>query len=72
MTKQIAKADVLKLMRKAQGDLSLRSWAASIGISVAYLSDVYRGKREPGPGILARLGLEKVEASYRQKSKGTP
>ena len=33
--------------------------AAQLGISDAYLSDVRRGLRRPGPKILAALGLSR-------------
>lgn len=62
--------DVLKLMWKAQGDDSMRAFAASFGVTVAYISDIYKKRRDPGPSVLERLGLEKIEAplSYRRKA----
>lgn len=55
----------------------LRSWLAQygsqkalavrLGVSVQYLNDVLRGRREVGPAVLAGLGLEKV-VTYRPAS----
>lgn len=36
--------------------------ADMIGISKAYLSDVLRGRRDPGPAILKFLGLVKFQS----------
>lgn len=38
---------------------SALAWAAAAGISPAYVSDVRKGRREPGPAVLAALRLEK-------------
>ena len=35
-------------------------WAAKYGISSQYISDVLRGRREPGEAILKSLKLKKV------------
>lgn len=43
--------------RKAGGQ---KAWAAAQGISPAYVSDVLHAHRDPGPAILAALGLVKV------------
>jgi hypothetical protein len=64
------KEDVIKKLKTQQGKDSLRSYARSIGCSAAYLSDVYRGNREPGPLILDHLDLEKtvtVKTEYRRR-----
>ena len=53
------KEDVIKQLKAAQGDSSLRAYASSIGCSAAYLSDIYNNRREPGQKILDELGLEK-------------
>lgn len=60
--------DVRKLLVKQMAGKSLREFGSSHGLSAAYLSDVLRGNRNPGPTILDILGLEKelvAEASYR-------
>lgn len=54
------KADtIIAMLKREQGDLSLRQFSAVLGVSAPYLSDVYRGYREPGPTILKRYGLAK-------------
>ena len=50
---------VMARMRKLQGKQSLRQFAKSIGVSVAYLSDIYRNRRDPGPAILDILKISK-------------
>lgn len=37
-----------------------RSWAGCHCVSESYVSDVIRGAREPGPGVLKGLGLVAV------------
>ena len=46
-------------------DGSAAAWAARVGISAAYVSDVRRGLRQPGPSVLQALGLQRV-VSYRE------
>jgi transcriptional regulator with XRE-family HTH domain len=38
---------------------SLRQYAKALDVSPAYLSDVMRGNRDPGPKVLAALGFRK-------------
>jgi transcriptional regulator with XRE-family HTH domain len=45
-----------------------KDFARANMISESYLSDVLNGRREPGPRILAALGLEKV-VLYRGKQE---
>jgi transcriptional regulator with XRE-family HTH domain len=55
------KEDVVKKLQAEQEaqKLSLRQYAKTLNISAAYLSDVYRGRRDPGPALLEHLGLER-------------
>jgi transcriptional regulator with XRE-family HTH domain len=55
------KEDVVKKLQADQEaqKLSLRQYARTLNISAAYLSDVYRGRRDPGPALLEHLGLER-------------
>ncbi len=55
------KEDVVKQLQKEQESrkLSLRAYARDLNVSAAYLSDVYRGRRDPGPALLEKLGLER-------------
>ena len=48
--------DFIHLMRKRQGTRSLREYASSLGVSAAYLSDIYLGNPAPGPKIATALG----------------
>ncbi len=57
--------DVLRTSIKAAG--TQRELAAQLGVSEQYLSDVLRGKREPGPLILEGLGMRQQPASYVEK-----
>lgn len=58
--------DVLARLRgaieKAGGS---SSWARENDCSASYVSDVLGGRREPGPAILRRLGLE-CDKVYRE------
>ena len=50
---------------------SLRKWAASAGVSPAYVSDVLHSRREPAGAICAALGIERrvlTTVSYRRAS----
>jgi transcriptional regulator with XRE-family HTH domain len=53
--------DVLDMLKKKQGDRSLRRFAEELEISAAYLSDIYRGNRRPGKSVLLHLGLAEQE-----------
>jgi hypothetical protein len=54
--------DVVRRLKAEQGGKSLRQFAKVVGCSAAFLSDVYNGKREPGPKLLERFGLTKQES----------
>lgn len=49
------------VIRKRQGKQSLREFAKGLGMSAAYLSDVLRGNRDPGPRLLEFLRLERTK-----------
>lgn len=57
--KSLSLSQVLALLRKRQGDRSVREFAGELGISHVYLSHIYSGKREPGPVVLDALGLRR-------------
>lgn len=60
-------SDVIKILQAKQGEQSLRQFAGKVGCTAAYLSDLYRGNRQPGKKIMKFLGLKKtrtVETSY--------
>ena len=39
---------------------SQKAAAAHLGVSAAYLSDVLRDRREPGPKLLSALGMKRT------------
>lgn len=63
------KTDVLTMLRghisyeKSQKDL-----AVEMGVSQAYVSDLLKGNRDPGPKVLAFLGLRKIVV-YKRASQ---
>lgn len=68
--KPINAADVRGILkRRAQKLGSERKLAESFGVSYAYMNDVIRGKRRPGPKILARMDLREVRF-YVLKGEG--
>jgi hypothetical protein len=44
---------------------SLRMAAKGLGVSAPFLSDVLRGRTEPGPRILKKLGFRRVTVFFR-------
>lgn len=44
-----------------------KAWSEEHGLSESYVSDVLRGKVEPGPGILEALGLRRVVLYERRR-----
>ena len=59
---------VIKTIRRKSAEHgSQRAFAKSIGVSPAYLSDVLKGRREPGPKILDALGITR-RATYAPTS----
>jgi transcriptional regulator with XRE-family HTH domain len=62
----IDREHVNELIRRKQGERSLRSFAKATGFSAAYLSDVLHGNREPGPRLLKVLRVRKIKSvTYR-------
>lgn len=58
--------DYLVLLVSRQG--SQKDAAQAWGISAAYLTDVLKGRRDPGPKLLKALGIRK-EVTYREEPK---
>lgn len=48
---------------------SMRAFARKLDVSVAYISDVLNGHRDPGPSILEHFGLEKVTSVDYRKAR---
>ena len=51
---------IARLRAKCEVIGGQNKWAAKYGISSQYISDVLRGRREPGEAILKSLKLKKV------------
>lgn len=62
MTVVIDRKGLLAMLRERQKGRPLREWAAEINVSHAYLADVLKGNREPGPSILIYLHAKKQKA----------
>ena len=56
---KLTREEVVKKLKEKQGTRSLRRFAEELGISAAYLSDIYLGRRGVGPKVLQFLGLAK-------------
>lgn len=61
--------DPLKVLTERLKGRSKVDLAAELGISEAYLHDLFNGRREPGPTVLDALGLER-KVTYRRKGNG--
>jgi len=60
MKSTFIKAEVVRMLKKQQGDLSQTDFAKIVGVSKQYLGDIYAGRRDPGPKVLNYLRLEAV------------
>ena len=70
--RKIGDEDVINTIRAGQGDKSLRTYASELGITPAYLSDIYHGRRSPGKTVLDHFGIKKtrrtvVEFTFERK-----
>lgn len=66
----LTRKQVIAKLKEAQGDDSLRIFGQKVDVTASYISDIYLGRRAPGPKILKFLGLEvapeKFERTYRK------
>lgn len=60
----VTEDQVLAALKAKQGNMTLREFAKKIGVSAAYISDIYRRNREPGKKILAFLGFGKESSRH--------
>lgn len=60
---------VIKKMRKRQGEKSGREFARELGVTPAYISQIYAGARKPGPSILKAMGLVTEETIKEPKTR---
>jgi transcriptional regulator with XRE-family HTH domain len=57
--KILTQDEVLRRLREKQGERSMRKFAILLGISVSYLSEIYKKTRNPNPAVLKALGIGK-------------
>jgi hypothetical protein len=57
------------LRQQAQAHGSQKALAAHLRINPAWLSDILRGRRDPGQKLLEALGFRRV-VSYERKEEG--
>ena len=63
--KALTVEELLALMKKIQGEKTNTEFAANLGISKQYLSDLYSGRKIPSDTVSGALGFEqKVETRY--------
>lgn len=55
--REITHAEVIQTLRQDIGALSLRAYARKRGFSVAFISDVLRGRRDATERLLRPLGI---------------
>jgi hypothetical protein len=69
MKKTLTLEDVIAEMKRRQGKRTNADFARELGVTNAYLGDIYLGRRTPGPAILGPLGLvaeKRSEIVYRR------
>lgn len=59
--------EVLQMIKSRQGDRTAKEYADELGVSAAYLSDVYNRKRYPAEKILAPLKLKRTYGFVRTR-----
>lgn len=57
--KYYRKHEVMIILRRRLGKRKQRDFARELGISEQFLTDVLRGRRDPGDKMLACLGLQR-------------
>jgi DNA-binding XRE family transcriptional regulator len=63
--KALTVEELLGLMKKIQGEKTNTEFAAEIGISKQYLTDIYNGRKVPSDTVSAALGYTpRVETRY--------
>ena len=63
--KALSVEELLNLMKKIQGEKTNTEFAAEIGISKQYLSDIYKGRKVPSVTVSSAVGYKpQVETRY--------
>jgi hypothetical protein len=69
--KALTVAELLALMKKIQGEKTNTEFAAELGISKQYLTDMYSGRKAPSDNVSSQLGFQqKIETRYIPSSAG--
>ncbi len=69
MKKRLTLQDVIALLRKQADEAgSQKLLAAKLEVTPQYITDILRGRREPGEAILRPLGLRKI-VSYESEGE---
>lgn len=55
--KQLTVEQVIDFLKKQQGERTQREFAEEIGITSAYLSDLYLRRRDPAEKVLGKFGI---------------
>jgi transcriptional regulator with XRE-family HTH domain len=69
MARTFNRDQVMDLLKARQGDRTASDLAQEIGVTKAFISDLFSGRRDPGPKILKYLGLVievKTKVIYRE------
>lgn len=61
--------EVVALLQSRQGNRSRSALAREIGVTPAYMTYVYQGRKLPGPSILRYLGLKAVREVHTHFEK---
>lgn len=59
---------VIRHINRQRGERTWQQFADAVGLTLSQLHMAANGKRPPGPLVLAKFGIEKVE-EYRMVSK---
>jgi len=62
--------ELLEIMKRVQGGKTLTEFAADLGISKQYLSNVYNRHKEPSERLLGKLGFTRQTAYVRSAAAG--
>jgi hypothetical protein len=63
--KALSVDELLRLMKKIQGEKTNTEFAGELGISKQYLCDIYNGRKVPSDTVSAALGFEaKTQTVY--------
>jgi hypothetical protein len=69
--KALTVAELLALMKKIQGEKTITEFAADLGISKQYLTDMYNGRKAPSDSVSLQLGFQqRVETRYIPSAPG--